>query len=43
MLQEVRGEDFEIEYRSRNEFRFLGNGFTQRDENDEDLSYYLRV
>lgn len=26
MIQELRPEDFEIEYRSRNRFRFMGNG-----------------
>ena len=26
MIQELRPEDFEIEYRTRNRFRFMGNG-----------------
>ncbi|KAJ5370220.1 uncharacterized protein N7496_006312 [Penicillium cataractarum] len=42
MLHDLRGEDFDIKYRSRNEFRFLGNGFTQRDANGDDLAYYLK-
>lgn len=42
MLQDLRGEDFDIKYKSRNEFRFLGNGFTQRDTNGGDLAYYLK-
>lgn len=42
MLQDIRGEDFDIEYRSRNEFRFLGNGLTQRETAGGDLSYYMK-
>ncbi|KAJ3538381.1 hypothetical protein NM208_g5929 [Fusarium decemcellulare] len=42
ILQDVRGEDFEIEYRSPNEFRYLGNGLTKRDANGDDLGYYLK-
>ena len=26
MIQELRPEDFDIEYRTRNRFRFMGNG-----------------
>jgi hypothetical protein len=42
MLDSIRGEDFDIEYRSRNEFRYLGNGFTSRDVNGEDLAFYVK-
>ncbi|KAI2669724.1 hypothetical protein CBS147355_9718 [Penicillium roqueforti] len=42
ILQDIRGEDFDIDYRSRNEFRFLGNGMTQRETAGGDLSYYLK-
>ncbi|KAJ5742512.1 uncharacterized protein N7511_011531 [Penicillium nucicola] len=42
MLHDIRGEDFDIDYRSRNEFRFLGNGLTQRETTGGDLSYYLK-
>ncbi|KAL5324751.1 hypothetical protein ACEPPN_005867 [Leptodophora sp. 'Broadleaf-Isolate-01'] len=41
ILQDVRGEDFDIEYRSANRFRYLGNGLTKRDVNREDLAYYF--
>lgn len=43
LLEDIRGEDFKIEYRSTNKFRFLGNGFTKRDINGEDLGYYLNA
>ncbi|KKO96957.1 hypothetical protein THAR02_10937 [Trichoderma harzianum] len=42
LLEEIRGEDFQIEYRSPNRFRFLGNGFTKKDVNGDDLGYYLQ-
>ncbi|KIW19410.1 hypothetical protein PV08_03705 [Exophiala spinifera] len=42
MLENIRGEDFEISYRSANEFRYLGNGLTLRDANGGDLAYYLK-
>ncbi|KAL2843694.1 hypothetical protein BJY01DRAFT_235534 [Aspergillus pseudoustus] len=40
-LDEIRGEDFDIDYRSANEFQYLGNGFTHRDTNEGDLSFYM--
>ncbi|TVY54851.1 putative sterigmatocystin biosynthesis monooxygenase stcW [Lachnellula cervina] len=40
-LEKDRGEDFDIRYRSPNRFRFLGNGFTQREANGENLSFYM--
>ncbi|KAM0465878.1 hypothetical protein ACHAPV_000824 [Trichoderma viride] len=43
LLEDIRGEDFKIEYRSTNKFQFLGNGFTKRDINGEDLGYYLNA
>jgi hypothetical protein len=42
MLENIRGEDFDIEYRSANKFRYLGNGFTLREANGGDLAYYLK-
>lgn len=42
LLEDIRGEDFDITYRSTNEFRFLGNGFTRRDVNGDSLAYYLK-
>lgn len=41
ILQDIRGEDFDITYRSKNRWKFLGNGFTQREMEDGDLGYYL--
>ncbi|OOQ89761.1 putative flavin-binding monooxygenase [Penicillium brasilianum] len=41
ILDRFRTEDFRFKYRSPNRFKFMGNGFTLRDENGEDLSYYL--
>ena len=42
MIQELRPEDFEIEYRSANRFRFMGNGFTQLEEQEgADLAFYI--
>ncbi|KXS95126.1 hypothetical protein AC578_2889 [Pseudocercospora eumusae] len=39
---ELRGEDFDIRYRSANRWRFLGNGFTQYElEPGNDLAYYI--
>ena len=38
----LRGEDFEIKYRSQNRFRFFGNGLTTKDMDlDADLAEYL--
>lgn len=42
MMSVQRGEDFDIKYCSPNRFRFFGNGTTERDAKDMDLSYYLR-
>ncbi|CAF1013358.1 unnamed protein product [Adineta steineri] len=42
MLDVLRGEDFAIKYNTVNRFTFMGNGFTKRETNDEDLSYYLK-
>ncbi|KAK5655050.1 hypothetical protein OQA88_5949 [Cercophora sp. LCS_1] len=42
ILSDVRAEDFEITYNTANPFRFMGNGFTafEMDENS-DLSWYV--
>jgi hypothetical protein len=42
MLEKIRGEDFDIAYNSSNKFRYLGNGFTLKDANGEDLAFYLK-
>ena len=42
LISEIRAEDFEIEYRSSNPFRFLGSGFLEEEfSNDADLSWYI--
>jgi cation diffusion facilitator CzcD-associated flavoprotein CzcO len=42
MVDRIRPEDFEIVYRSRNRFRFMGNGRTRREYDPEaDLAFYL--
>lgn len=42
LISEIRAEDFEIEYRSPNPFRFIGNGFMAEEFDDKsDLSFYI--
>ncbi|CAN8097720.1 unnamed protein product [Discula destructiva] len=42
MIKELRPEDFEIKYRSRNRFRFMGNGKTRKEYvPGEDLAFYI--
>jgi hypothetical protein len=42
MLNNIRGEDFDIVYNSNNRFAFVGNGLTKVDfAEDGDLSGYL--
>ena len=42
LISDLRAEDFDIEYRSSNPFRFLGNGFVQDEfDDDADLSWYI--
>jgi hypothetical protein len=43
MMSTIRGEDYNIKYRSKNRFTFFGNGITWRDAEDADLAYYLKV
>jgi cation diffusion facilitator CzcD-associated flavoprotein CzcO len=43
MVSALRPEDFAITYRSRNRFKFMGNGFTQFELTDGvDLAYYVK-
>ena len=43
MIDHIRPEDFEVVYRTRNRFRFMGNGRTQREYDPEaDLAFYLK-
>lgn len=42
MIQELRGEDFDIRYRSTNRFQFMGNGFLKYElEKGNDLAWYV--
>lgn len=42
LIENIRAEDFDIVYRSKNNFRFMGNGFTREEFDDEsDLSWYI--
>lgn len=42
LISELRMEDFDVEYRSRNRFAFMGNGFTSYElDDDSDLSWYI--
>jgi cation diffusion facilitator CzcD-associated flavoprotein CzcO len=42
MVDRIRPEDFEIVYRTKNRFRFMGNGRTKREYDPEaDLAFYL--
>ncbi|KAL4966605.1 flavin-containing monooxygenase [Aspergillus stella-maris] len=44
LISELRPEDFEIEYRSANQFRFLGNGFLEYEMDPEsDLAWYVEL
>jgi hypothetical protein len=42
LVTDIRGEDFEIEYRSENQWWFFGNGFTSYEmDDDNDLAWYV--
>jgi len=42
LIEQIRGEDFDIQYRSPNPFRFMGNGFTSYEVNDDnDMAFYV--
>jgi hypothetical protein len=44
LLGDIRGEDFDIKYNSENQFRFMGNGFTEYEMDEtSDLSWYVEV
>ena len=43
MLNHVRPEDYNIEYRSRNRYKFFGDGFTQKEHAGEITAHYLKV
>lgn len=42
LIENIRGEDFDIVYRSGNPFRFMGNGFTAYEMDEKnDLAWYI--
>lgn len=41
MLEQPRFEDYNITYRSRNRFEFMGNGFSELEVTGGDLAWYL--
>lgn len=42
LVKNIRPEDFELRYRSRNRWRFMGNGFTKYEQEEgADLAYYV--
>jgi len=41
MLKEPRYEDYTIQYQSINRFEFMGNGFSTKEYDGSDLSWYL--
>ncbi|KAF2207705.1 hypothetical protein CERZMDRAFT_50616 [Cercospora zeae-maydis SCOH1-5] len=44
LLEEIRGEDFEIEYWTENCWRFMGNGFTEWEMGEgADLAWYVEI
>ena len=43
MIEEIRPEDFDIRYVSRNKFAFMGNGFTELEGKEgADLAFYVK-
>jgi hypothetical protein len=44
MLGEIRAEDYDITYNTKNPFRFMGNGFTEFEMDEKsDLSSYVEI
>ncbi|KAJ4322631.1 hypothetical protein N0V94_002284 [Neodidymelliopsis sp. IMI 364377] len=44
LITDIRGEDFDITYRTENPWRFMGNGFTEFEmKDDADLSWYVEI
>ncbi|OAG39283.1 hypothetical protein AYO21_06487 [Fonsecaea monophora] len=42
LISDLRAEDFDIKYRSPNRFKFMGNGFTEYELDDNnDLAWYV--
>jgi len=40
LISHPRYEDYDIKYLSRNRWHWLGNGFTQRDVNGQDITFF---
>lgn len=40
LISRPRYEDFDIKYRNRNRWNWLGNGFCQRDVNGQDITFF---
>ncbi|KAF7190309.1 putative sterigmatocystin biosynthesis monooxygenase stcW [Pseudocercospora fuligena] len=43
LMSRPRLQDYDFEYRSKNMWNWLGNGFSERDYNGQDLTWYLGV
>jgi hypothetical protein len=41
LIETPRYEDYEIQYRNRNVWHWLGNGFSTRDLDGRDLTWYM--
>ncbi|KAI5287096.1 hypothetical protein KEM52_001752, partial [Ascosphaera acerosa] len=41
MTSEIRGEDWDFTYKTKNRFAYMGNGFSTREQTGENLSFYL--
>ena len=41
LLRRPRLQDYDMDYRSKNMWSWLGNGFSTRDYNGTDLTWYL--
>ena len=40
VLERPRYEDFDIKYKNRNRWQYLGNGFSTRDVDGRDITWY---
>ena len=44
LISEIRGEDFDITYRTANPWMLMGNGFMEFEMKEEtDLSWYVEI
>jgi hypothetical protein len=43
MISQIRGEDWNLQYKARNRFAFMGNGFTEYElDGESDLAWYVK-